>query len=172
MKSLHLLRHAKSRRDAPKLADHDRPLSPRGMQDMMAIAEHCAGTGVQPDLILCSSALRTRATLALLIPYLPPVPRILIEPGLYLASVADLFARVREVGDEVASVLVIGHNDDLHEFAKALAGAGEPALRERLHGKFPTGALASFSLSSASWRPLGVGAGTLTGLVTPKELHC
>jgi phosphohistidine phosphatase len=172
MKSLHLLRHAKSRRDAPKLADHDRPLSPRGMQDMMAIAEHCADTGIQPDLILCSSALRTRATLALLIPYLPPVPRILIERGLYLASVADLFARVREVGDEVASVLVIGHNDDLHEFANALAGAGEPALRERLRGKFPTGALASFSLSSPSWRHLGVGTGTLTGLITPKELHC
>jgi len=67
---------------------------------------------------------------------------------------------------------VIGHNDDLHEFAKALAGAGEPALRERLQGKFPTGALASFSLSSPSWRHLGVGAGTLTGLVTPKELQC
>ena len=172
MKSLHLLRHAKSRRDAPKLADHDRPLSPRGMQDMMAIAEHCADTGIQPNLILCSSALRTRATLALLIPYLPPVPRILIERGLYLASVGDLFARVREAGDEVASVLVIGHNDDLHEFAKALAGAGEPALRARLQGKFPTGALASFSLSSPSWHHLEVGAGTLSGLITPKELHC
>ena len=172
MKSLHLLRHAKSRRDDPKLADHDRPLSPRGMQDIMAIAEHCANTGIHPDLILCSSSLRTRATLALLIPYLPPVPRILVERGLYLASVGDLFARVRELADDCASVLVIGHNDDLHEFAKALAGAGEPALRARLQGKFPTGALASFSLSSPSWRHLEVAAGTLTSLITPKELHC
>ncbi|MEJ0070165.1 MAG: histidine phosphatase family protein [Pseudomonadota bacterium] len=72
MKSLHLLRHAKSRRDDPKLEDHDRPLSPRGMEDMMAVAEHCANTGIHPELILCSSALRTRATMALLIPYLPP----------------------------------------------------------------------------------------------------
>jgi phosphohistidine phosphatase len=172
MRALHLLRHAKSRRDDPTLADHDRPLSPRGVQDMMAIAEHCADAGIHPDLILCSSALRTRATLALLIPYLPPVPRILIDRDLYLASVAELFARVREVGDDVAQVLVIGHNDDLHEFAKALVGSGETALRERLQGKFPTGALASFNLSSPSWRHLGVGAGALVGLVTPKDLHC
>jgi phosphohistidine phosphatase len=172
MKSLHLLRHAKSRRDNPKLADHDRPLSSRGMQDAMAIAEHCANTGIHPDLVLCSSSLRTRATLALLIPYLPPVLRILIERGLYLASVADLFARLRDVGDDSASVLLVGHNDDLHELAKALAGAGEPALRERLQGKFPTGALASFNLASPSWRSLGVGSGALVGLVTPKELHC
>jgi len=172
MRSLHLLRHAKARRDDPKLTDHDRPLSSRGMQDMMAVAEHCAKTGIHPDLILCSSALRTRGTLALLIPYLPPVPRIQIERGLYLASVSDLFARVREIGDDVASVLVIGHNDDLHEFAKALVGSGEAGLRERLQGKFPTAALASFSLASPSWRHLGVGAGALVGYVTPKELHC
>jgi len=172
MKSLHLLRHAKSRRDDDKLDDHDRPLSPRGMEDMMAIAEHCANTGIHPELILCSSALRTRATLALLIPYLPPVPRIQIERGLYLAPVSDLFARVRQVPDAVESVLVIGHNDDLHEFAMALAGAGEPALRERLRGKFPTGALASFRLPDSSWRDLEVGNGELVGLVTPKDLHC
>jgi phosphohistidine phosphatase len=172
MKSLHLLRHAKSRRDDDKLEDHDRPLSPRGMEDMMAVAEHCANTGIHPELILCSSALRTRATLALLIPYLPPVPRIQIERGLYLAPVSDLFARVRQVSEAVESVLVIGHNDDLHEFALALAGAGEPALRERLRGKFPTGALASFRLSAPAWRHLEAGNGELVGLVTPKDLHC
>ena len=171
MKTLHLMRHAKSRRDDAGLQDHDRPLSPRGMQDGMAIAEHCARTGIQPELILSSSAVRTRATLALLLPYLS-APRILVERGLYLASVSDLFGRVREVDDDCASVLVIGHNDDLHEFAQALAGTGDSALRGRLDGKFPTSALASFALEIATWRQLAPAAGELIGLVTPKDVHC
>lgn len=171
MKTLHLMRHAKSRRDDAQIEDHDRPLSPRGMQDGMAIAEHCARSGIQPDLILCSSAVRTRATLALLLPYLS-VPRIQVERGLYLASVGDLFARLREVDDDCASVLVIGHNDGLHEFAQALAGTGDGVLRARLDAKFPTSALASFALDMATWRQLAPAAGELIGLVTPKDVHC
>lgn len=171
MKTLHLLRHAKARRDVPKLQDHERPLSPRGMQDAMAVAEHCARVGIQPGLVLCSSAVRTRATLALLIPYLA-VPRIQIERGLYLASVSDLLARLTEVDDATASVMLIGHNDALHEFAVVLAGSGEAALRQRLDAKFPTAALASFTLDLATWRRLASGSGTLVGLITPKDLRC
>ncbi len=172
MRMLYLLRHAKSRRDGPGDDDHERALNPRGVQDTMALAEHCAAQRIQPGLVLCSSALRTRATLALLIPYLPPVPRIEIERGLYLADVAELFARLRLVDDAVASVLVIGHNDGLHDFARAVAGRGEHALRERLASKFPTTALASIDLGKLSWKRLVAGSGALTGLVTPKELQC
>jgi phosphohistidine phosphatase len=171
MRTLHLLRHAKSRRDSPGGDDHERALSSRGVQDTMALAEYCAAQQIQPGLVLCSSALRTRATLALLIPYLP-VPRIEIERGLYLADLAELFARVRLVDDAVASVMVIGHNDGLHDFARAVAGSGQHALRERLASKFPTTALASFDLGTLSWKRLVAGSGALTGLVTPKELQC
>ncbi len=171
MKSLHLLRHAKARRDVPKLQDHERPLSTRGIEDAMAVAEHCARAGIAPQLVLCSSSVRTRATLALLLPYLP-VPRIQIERGLYLASVRELLARVSEVDDDTTSVLVIGHNDDLHEFAKALAGAGEAALRERLEAKFPTCALASLEIGIPTWRQLAPASGVLVGLTTPKDLRC
>ena len=171
MKTLHVMRHAKSRRDDNGLEDHERPLSPRGIEDGMAVAEHCAGTGIEPGLILCSSAVRTRATLALLLPYLP-VPRIQIERGLYLASANELFARLRAVDDACASVMVIGHNDGLHEFARALAGAGDAALRARLDAKFPTAALASFAVEIGTWRQLAPRAAALVGLVTPKDLHC
>jgi phosphohistidine phosphatase len=172
MKTLHLLRHAKSGRDDPKLDDHERPLSPRGIQDGMAIAEHCAKAGIHPALILCSSAVRTRSTLALLLPYLP-VAQILVERELYLAGAEALLARVRAVDDGFASVMVIGHNDGLHDFARSLPGdAGDAELRIRLGAKFPTTALASYTVGGAPWRQVAPGRATLTGLVTPKDLLC
>jgi phosphohistidine phosphatase len=172
MKTLHLLRHAKAGRDDPKLDDHERPLSPRGIEDGMAVAEHCAKVGVRPDLILCSSAVRTRATLALMLPYLP-VPRILIERELYLAGPETLLQRVRAIGDDCASALLIGHNDGIHDFARSLPGdTGDPELRIRLGAKFPTSALASVRFDVAAWRQIAPGRGTLTGFVTPKDLHC
>jgi phosphohistidine phosphatase len=172
MKTLHLLRHAKSRRDDPKLDDHERPLSPRGIEDGMAVAEHCAKAGVRPDLILCSSSVRTRATLALLLPYLP-VAQILVERGLYLAPADHLLERVRALDDAGASVLVIGHNDGIHDFARMLPGdRGDAALRVRLGAKFPTSALASVRFDVTAWRQVAPGRGTLTGFVIPKDLHC
>lgn len=171
MKTLHLLRHAKSRRDDPGLEDHERPLSPRGIEDGMAIAEHCAKAGVQPGLILCSSSVRTRSTLALLLPYLP-VPQILVERGLYLADADELLARVRAIEEDCTSALVIGHNDGMHEFARALPGdQGDPELRIRVGAKFPTSALASFTFEGP-WRQVGRGRGVLTGYVIPKDLLC
>jgi phosphohistidine phosphatase len=63
MKQLFLLRHAKSSWDDSELVDHDRPLAPRGRRAVKLIAEHLRREGVTPDLVLCSSALRTRETL-------------------------------------------------------------------------------------------------------------
>jgi phosphohistidine phosphatase len=172
MKTLHLLRHAKSRRDDPKLDDHERPLSPRGIEDGMAVAEHCAKAGVQPDLILCSSSVRTRATLALMLPYLP-VAQILVERGLYLAGADELLQRVRAIDDACKSALLIGHNDGIHDFARSLPGdAGDAELRIRLGSKFPTSALASVRFDVTGWRQLAPGRGTLMGYITPKDLHC
>ena len=172
MKTFHLLRHAKSSRDDPKLDDHERPLSPRGIEDGMVVAEHCAKARVHPALILCSSSVRTRATLALMLPYLP-VPQILVERELYLAGSDELLARVRAVADDCASVLVIGHNDGIHDFARSLPGQqGDAELRIRLGAKFPTSALASVRFDVPAWRQIGPGRGTLVGFVTPKDLHC
>jgi phosphohistidine phosphatase len=121
--------------------------------------------------VLCSSAVRTRATLAVLLPSLP-VAKILVERGLYLAEASALLARVRAVDEACASVLVIGHNDGIHDFARSLPGeGGDPELRIRLGAAFPTAALASFRLDAPAWRQLAPGRATLTGFVTPKDLR-
>jgi phosphohistidine phosphatase len=157
VRTLHLLRHAKSSWDDPSLADHDRPLAGRGRRDAKRIAEHIRRSGIEPELVLCSTAARTRETLALVEPALGS-PAVELEDDLYGASADELLARIRRVPDAVGSVLVIGHNPGLHELALALAPDGP-------FGKFPTGALATFSLPEGRSGPA-----VLTGYVVPKAL--
>lgn len=167
MHSLYLLRHAKSSWDDPTLADHDRPLAARGRRDAKLIAKHLRRAGGDPELVLCSAALRTRETLELLRPALAGAT-VMVEEELYGASSNDLLARVRLVPDPVASVLLIGHNPGLHELALSLATAGDEL--ERLELKFPTAALATLALAT-TWSRLAPAGATLEAYVVPKQLR-
>jgi phosphohistidine phosphatase len=166
VRTLYLLRHAKSSWDAPALPDDQRPLAPRGRRDGKRIAEHLRRQEIEPELVLCSSAARTRETLELLRPALGGAT-VLVENELYGASSDQLLARIRLVPDEVASVLVIGHNPGLHELALALAAAGDEL--ERLEEKFPTAALATLT-PAEPWGRVAPRGATLTAYVVPKQL--
>ena len=150
MKRLYLLRHAKSSWDDPELADHERPLSARGRRAADAIGNYLREHGIEPELVLCSSAARTRETLE----------RIglsgEVERELYGASASELLARVRELPPSLGSVLLIGHNPGMHDVALALTGGP---------GKYPTGALATIEL--AGWT---AGSGRMIDFVRPREL--
>ena len=135
MKRLFLLRHAKSSWDDPGLADHDRPLAPRGRRASALIAEHLRRTRIRPALVLCSSAKRTRETLEGLQQALSPV-EVQFEDELYGASSEELLQRLRAVPDEVESVMLIGHQPAIQELALHLAAEGSEL--ERLRAKFPT----------------------------------
>jgi phosphohistidine phosphatase len=167
VRSLYLLRHAKSSWDDPALADHERPLAPRGRRDGKLIAAHLRSKGIAPELVLCSSAARTQVTLESIRPALGDAA-VSVEDGLYGASAHELLGRLRAVPDEAASVLVIGHNPGLHELALALAAPG--GERDRLREKFPTAALATLELPG-DWASLAPGAATLAAYVVPKELR-
>jgi phosphohistidine phosphatase len=164
---LYLLRHAKSSWDDPALTDDERPLAPRGRRDGKRIGEHLRRQEIEPDLVLCSSAARTRETLELLRPALGG-STVLVEDELYAASSDQLLARIRVVPDEIASVMVIGHNPGLHELALVLASTGGDEL-ERLEEKFPTAALATLALAEP-WGRVAPGGATLTAYVVPKQL--
>jgi phosphohistidine phosphatase len=163
VKRLHILRHAKSSWDDEGLPDHERPLAPRGEKAAARIAEHVRSEGIAPELVLCSTALRTRQTLAALLPVLPGDVEVRLEDELYGASLDGLLARLREIDDSVGAVLVIGHNPTLHALALALTGRGDVLDR------FPTGALATVGLAGP-WTELGEGKGELEGFVVPREL--
>ena len=171
MKIILLLRHAKSAWGQPGLDDHERPLNKRGERAAEAMAEHIVHNAPRPDLILCSTAVRTRQTLAPLVHRLAtPAPPIALEKGLYLASERELLVRLRAVPEEVSTVLLIGHNEGIGELASALADDGEPGALVRLHEKFPTGALATLQLDEAPWRDLAPGAAELITFVRPRDL--
>jgi phosphohistidine phosphatase len=167
MKRLYLLRHAKSSWDDPTLADHDRPLAPRGRRAAKVMAKHLGRKGIAPELVLCSPSRRTRETLSRIEPGLRKNADVQIEPELYAVSAAALLEALHRVPDEVESVMLIGHNPGIQDLALSLATAGSESARVR--SKFPTGALATLELNG-SWRELAPGSAELVSFVKPKEL--
>ena len=167
MKRLYLLRHAKSSWDDQTLADHDRPLAPRGRRAAKVMAKHLGRKGISPELVLCSPSTRTRQTLKRLAPGLGKNADVQIEPELYAAPAADLLEVLHEVPDEVESVMLIGHNPGIQDLALSLASAG-PEI-PRLRSKFPTSALATLELNG-TWRELAPGSAELVSFVKPKQL--
>jgi phosphohistidine phosphatase len=166
VKRLFLLRHAKSSWDDPGLDDRDRPLAPRGRRASELIAGHLRREGIAPSLVLCSSARRTRQTLERVIPALD-ASDVSIEDGLYGASSGGLLERLREVPEDLESVMLVGHQPAIQELALDLAGDGAELARVR--AKFPTAALATL-LFAGEWSELAPGSAELVAYVKPKEL--
>jgi phosphohistidine phosphatase len=167
-KTLYLLRHLKSSWDEPGLRDFDRPLAPRGRKAGKKIARHLRRSGASPDIVLCSPAVRTRQTLAAVLPALGD-PNVTFPEELYAASEETLLRAVRAVTAKSGSVLVIAHNPGLEGLAIELAGSGDVDALERLGERFPTGALATLAFRR-SWADVGPGSGELVEYVVPREL--
>lgn len=166
-KRLYLLRHAKSSWKQPELADHDRPLAGRGRRAAKAIARHMRDEAIAPELVLCSTARRARETLERIEPALGNAA-VRHERELYGASAAALLERLRAVPDDVASVLLIGHNPAIEQLAHNLARPSPK--RRKLEAKFPTAALATLEFGGAAWRDLDHGEADVVDLVRPRDL--
>ncbi len=136
---------------------------------MKRLRRHMAESSIAPDLVLCSSAQRTVMTLEGISRALPDDATVLVEAGLYGAPSGALLDRLNEVGDDVGSVMLIGHNPGLEMLASLLIGHGNKDLRRRLASKFPTGALACLAFDRA-WHELGAGDATLQAFVVPRDL--
>jgi len=169
VRALYLLRHAKSSWEDPALPDRERPLAPRGRRDAKRMAKHLVRLGIEPELVLCSPAVRTRETLDLVRPALGAGTEVRLEEGLYAASSDELLERIRVVPETVASVMLIGHNPGMQRLAIVLASGG--AELERLEAKFPTTALATLTFESATWSRLGPADAVLAGYVVPRKLR-
>ncbi|MEU3017508.1 histidine phosphatase family protein [Nocardiopsis sp. NPDC007018] len=160
-----LLRHAKA--EWPDTDDHERPLADRGRRDAPAVGRWLAGSGITPDLALCSTATRCRETWKLVVPELARRPRTVYDERLYEATTGDLIAVLNETDDDVADLVVVGHNPGLHAVADALAGGAEGELLARTNRSgFPTSSVAVLTFTG-SWKSLEHGTAHLAAFWTP-----
>lgn len=164
-----LLRHAKSA--LPDVADHERPLGPRGLRDAPAAGRWLRDADCLPALVICSTARRARETWALAAGQLGAEVPVRFDERVYAAEPEDLLEVVAEVPEEVRTLLLVGHNPGLEDLAVSLArkavAAAEAEALERLSRKFPTSAIAVLTFPG-SWQELTPGSARLTGFAVPR----
>ncbi len=162
MKTLLILRHAKSSWNDGSLADHDRPLKPRGREDAPRMGALLRAEGLVPDLILSSTAVRARETARLVAEECGFGGDIELREAFYPGDPEDYLQALGELSGDHEIVMVVGHNPGLEELLEALTGE---------YQRLPTAALARVDLPVASWAELDEEVeGKLIELWRPKEI--
>jgi phosphohistidine phosphatase len=162
---LALLRHAKS--SYPDgLADHDRPLAPRGIREAALAGDWLRANVPTIDGVLCSTATRARQTLSRTGIDAPTR----YADRLYGATPGMLIEEINTVSDDISTLLVVGHEPTMSEVSLILAGADgtDEAALEHISDKYPTSAIAVFAVPGG-WATLEPGRATLTAFHVPRE---
>src|SRR6185503_13458937 len=167
MKTLTLLRHAKSGWDDPTLSDFARPLNARGRGAARAMGQEMRALGLAWDLVLASPAARVAETIQGLAESYGPVAPVYDET-IYLASLETLLGIVRATDDGCAALLIVGHNPGMERLALLLSRGGP--LHDEVALKYPTGALAEIAFPVDHWRDVGESSGTLARFLRPRDL--
>lgn len=169
MKSLTLLRHAKSGWDDQVSRDFDRPLNSRGRRAARTVAAEMKALGLTFDRTLASPARRVVETIEeVAAGYGPIHPE--YDRHLYLAPAATLLEIVRATPDSVEHLLLAGHNPGLEELALRLARRDEAGLRGEIELKYPTGTLAEIHLPVERWVDVEQGCGRIARFIRPRDL--
>ena len=167
---LMLLRHAKADKAEADTRDQDRPLNARGQRDAAAMGAYLLRHRLLPDLSLSSPAKRTRQTWEALAQQLSGTAPARFDERLYDASAEAIRTVIRETDARVGTLIVIGHNPGLHDFACRVIASGDVEAREALREALPTAGLVVISLAGPAWRDLHFHGGRLEHFVTPRSL--
>lgn len=160
MKTLYILRHAKSAWDDPNLADFDRPLNDRGVTTAPFMGEVMRSRGYMPEVIISSPAVRARDTARLAKESAGFEVEIQHDERIYEASPQTLRKVAMSTDDRYSSLMLVGHNPGMEGFVRYLTGKLET---------MPTAALAVIDLDIDSWKQIDVGVGQLRQIIRPKE---
>ena len=161
MKTLLVLRHAKSSWNGAAPDDHERPLNERGLRDAPRVGELVREYGLIPDVVISSDAVRARLTAEAVVEAARYVGEILLDQHLYMASPAEILGLLRTVREKAETVMIVGHNPGLEELVARLTGERQD---------LPTAALAQIALPIDQWRDLKLSTrGTLMGLWRPRN---
>ena len=170
LRTLYLLRHAKSSWQDKSMSDFDRPLNKRGLQARIDIAQYMERMNYRPEVIFSSTAKRAVMTLETVRHVAGKVCKVTMDEGLYLADPKALAHRVAEVKNRHASVMLIGHNPGMHMLALALTSPTSSPAFGTLQLKFPTAALCVLQTTQDAWKPVTPNSYRLVDFVLPREL--
>jgi len=144
MKTLYLLRHAKSSWNFDELSDQERPLNDRGRDDAPRMGQALAKRDIKPDLIVSSPAVRAMSTAALVARELDyPHDKIAVEPGIYQAEVDDILGIIHNLPESADSVILVGHNPTFTDTVNTLSPS---SINE-----MPTAAVVCLRFDCNSW---------------------
>ena len=163
MKTLLLMRHAKSSWDDDRLPDHKRPLNDRGRRDVPTIGDRLSGRDLFPDMILSSSAERARITASIIAPYLNlPASRVAVTDDLYMAN-PDIFLSIVQLTDSnVDTLMLVAHNPGITQFAASLTDdAGIDHM--------PTASVFVVRFDVTAWHEVETGTGRYVAFEYPKK---
>ncbi|WP_448811418.1 SixA phosphatase family protein [Agromyces bauzanensis] len=161
MRTLMLVRHAKSEWGHPELTDHERPLNDRGLRDAPKMGRRLAEQGVMPDVILSSTAVRALTTAQLLAEALGyTADRIVADERLYATSASGILGVIAELDSSVQTAMVVGHNPEMD----ALVGRFTDEI-----GHLPTCAVAVFRFEADAWDELDEGLVREVRFQTPRS---
>ena len=169
MKTLYVLRHAKSDWGDSALRDFDRPLNGRGWSAAKAMGAEMRERGISPDLVLVSPSARTIETLARVEEGFGEKFEAVEERSIYLAETETLVELVRGAPADTDRLMIVGHNPGMHELVLVLA-EGPRDLRDEAANKFPTGALAEISFDVREWAAVAPGTGRIRTFLKPRDL--
>ena len=164
MKTLFVIRHAKSSWDDTSLSDHDRPLNERGLRDAVRMGKALKDRGVQPDVILSSTANRARTTASMIAEALEFPDSDITEGDQWYLAPAKLWLRsVQQIDEDASAAMIFGHNPGMHDFA-------EQILENESISRFPTLAVAHLEWDLSYWGEIDWRTARLAELLLPKEL--
>ena len=171
MKHIFIYRHADTHPAASGQTDFARDLTPQGQDESRRMGEWLKNANLGlPERILCSTAARAESTLRLTLDAMGQKVPVTHEQRLYLAAPSEIFRVVNELGGEENSLMVVGHNPGLHQFALSLAHKGLNDLG-KLAFQFPTASLAVFEVKCTKWNQLEAEPPSkLIQFITPKDI--
>jgi phosphohistidine phosphatase len=166
-RTLVLVRHAKSSWDLD-VDDHDRPLSGRGRRDGVEIGHELARRQIHPDLVLCSTATRTRETWDRAVRGGVQASEVTYLGAVYHGWVPELVRLLRAIPDSVGTALVLGHAPGIPDLVEFLAERDHASAHwDRMTAKFPTAGMAILSYAG-SWADIGQSQASLEAFAVPR----
>ncbi|MDB2414459.1 histidine phosphatase family protein [Rickettsiales bacterium] len=156
-RQLIILRHAQAENGSD---DHSRGLTDKGIKASRKMGEYIKEIGLKPREIICSDALRTSQTAENICKFADIDTAINKSKKLYLATPGEILKEIANFGDEVDSLMIVGHNPGVHQLCAGLVGEGDPQLIQNLRSGFPTCAMAVLSLD-VSWNNMGAACASL-----------